>query len=373
MSDSINSRGETSIFSPSVHNAEDISVALVKNAQRSRLCGLISSVVGAVILLMIVILQIVPGAPIACSIVLGVALLANVVLSAGFLINYVKNVRKILNEISEVSTELTSTLSNLSMDMLSRIKTLNLGKVKKYSKKSFVHKSSLVENRSRSVREKALEGDTSIVSSTPRDVSNAETSDNDALSDLANTIEALTAPEVDDNSHYHDSIQSKIEKDDHEAALVAVINVDNSDESDFSSDENIDPALNNFLNNKLNCCAIYAEKQDGKKSSIFESKNYKSKHKDVLSAISSFCKGVTNLIEKKNAGLPLVSGTDVAKLFVPFVSKSSHPILSLTSSGSQIFKVADGGGYWLADILRDPLANLPPFVHLINHIRNVIP
>ncbi|WP_348664048.1 CT214 family putative inclusion membrane protein [Chlamydia vaughanii] len=107
-----------------------------------------------------------------------------------------------------------------------------------------------------------------------------------------------------------------------------------------------------------------------KYSSLEKHKRYKSHCRHALDKIAHVCDGLSALLDKiKKQEMPIISLTEVGTMFLPPIfSPNRHPILRITYNMKDALIDGDLGSFWLHSLLHDPKAAYP-FLNLCEMVK----
>ncbi|AFS24807.1 CT214 family putative inclusion membrane protein [Chlamydia psittaci] len=316
--------------------------------RQSQIIGLISSVVAAILLLTILILQLIPGAPIAFTVILGLVLLGTTAVSLTSLAIYFLKIRKIFSELSEASKELRTTFCNFSLDFLQSVELQRITQLPRYGLRSQQPASGLVSNR---------------VSTTSSSNAIHETSSTSTPTPSPSLSEPLPVPTQTEDSVFEDLATEDQPEEGIPASTVgeeqevspervpASVDEEQPSTSDATAPDlermNVDALFQSNLMRLLDIAQA-----GGQHPSIEEHSKYRREHSKATKSFSVFCRGIKQIWEKVKRGeMPVSVGDLLTMSTIPFFGADNHSILSITCNAKAAFSSDLWGAFWLHDTL----------------------
>ncbi|QEM73850.1 hypothetical protein DZK34_02585 [Chlamydia abortus] len=319
--------------------------------RQSQVISLISAMMAAILLLTILILQLIPGAPVAFTVVLGLVLVGTTVVSLTSLAIYFLKIKKVFFELSEASKELRNTFFNFSLDFLQNVEPQRITQLPRYGLRSLQTASGSVSNR---------------LSTTSSSTSILETSS------ASTTTPSLSLPgSLSVSTHTEDSVSTE------------VVSEDLSEEGTSASTRGEEPAVSPERVSlsaqeeqpstsgatapnleRMNVDALFQSNlmrfldisQGGRRHpSIGEHPKYKKEHSKATKSFSVFCRGIRQIWEKLKRGeMPVSVGDLLTMSTIPLFGADNHSILSITCNAKAVFSNDLWGAFWLHDTLINP-------------------
>lgn len=303
--------------------------------RQCQIVSLISAVVAAVLLLTVLILQLIPGVPIAFSIVLGLTLVVATAVSLIFFASYFLKIRKVLFDLSEASAELREAFANFSLDLIRNIEPQKITQPPRYGLRTRT-RAPRVSTQESSIRPPSLAPTPTLppVSTPTPPVAPTE----ERLAEIFEPSPGEAPAEAPDVlPHVQEEVPPGSVAE--EPAAAAGPSVEMDVDSLFQS------SLLHFLD--------IADR--GVHPGIDKHPRYKKDHNTACKTFSNFCGNIARFWNKVKKGeIPVTTGEILSMFTPPIFGRDNHPVLSITYSGKDAFSSEIYGAFWLHDALKDP-------------------
>ncbi|MEF9519991.1 hypothetical protein SBV45_04240 [Chlamydia crocodili] len=300
--------------------------------RQSQIISLISAVVAAVLLLTILILQLIPGIPVAFSIVLGLALIVATAVSLIFFASYFLKIRKVLFELSAASTELREVFANFSLDLIRNIEPQKITRPPRYGSRTRPRGPRLVS--------------TQVSSPTPTPAPTPTLPTIPPVSTVPTQEQEPTetpTPTPGEGPSLPPEIPSQVEEEVSPGVVPEPV-------AGPSVEMDVDSLFQSNLLRLLDLAeegTIYP--------GIDTHSKYEKEHRNACKVFSNFCGGVSRFWDKVRRGEPPVTNGEILSMFtLPIFGRDSHPILCITYNGKDAFSSDLLGAFWLHDAFKDP-------------------
>ncbi|MEF9497145.1 CT214 family putative inclusion membrane protein [Chlamydia sp. 04-14] len=336
-----NSHADNHTEPPSITPKQKDTACKIRQLQ---IISLISAVAAAVLLLTILILQLIPGAHVAFSIILGLALVVATAISLIFFASYFLKIRKVLFELSQASTELREAFANFSLDLIRNIEPQRITRPPRYGLRARPRGPRLVSTQVSSPTPGLIPtpASTPVPGPTPPPA-------------LTPTPQVSTTPPQEqeppetpmltpgEGPLLPPEVPSQVD----EGAGPGIV-----PEPVAGPSEEMDvDAL--FQSNLLRLLDL--AEGGGSYPSIDKHPQYKKNHQNACKLFSNFCKGVARFWDKvRLKQIPATNGELLSMFVPPIFGRDNHPILSITCNGEDVFSSEIYGAFWLHDALKDP-------------------
>ncbi|WP_348664047.1 CT214 family putative inclusion membrane protein [Chlamydia vaughanii] len=309
--------------SPAMSGGEDVNCLIERQKishriKQTQIIGLVAGIAASVFLLLLLLLQMIPGIPIAFSIIFGVATFISTAIALGaFSIFFIK-MRKMFSELAEASSVLRDSFVNCSLDLAYSLEPHRFKRTSRYR------------------RSKRPQPQPTPIPGRP-------------------TIEqpAVVAPPVPE-----EPIQPLLPADQVPPPVPAPAEGEEIavPEEEVGEADITEVPEELFVRNQLKRL-LDLSKVAGKYPTIEQDPRYKKEHSQVAKQFGSFCIGLTNMIDKGNKKLLPISKSEAVSMFMrPMRSVDSHSVLRITCNGRDVFGSEVAGAFWLQDVLKDPRA-----------------
>ncbi|SYX08983.1 hypothetical protein C834K_0525 [Chlamydia poikilotherma] len=295
--------------------------------RQSQIISLISAVVAAVLLLTILILQLIPGVPVAFSIILGLGLIVAAAVSLIFFASYFLQIRKVLFELSKASTELREAFANFSLDLIRNIEPQRITRPPRYG----------LRTRPRGPR--LISTQVSSPTPTPAPTPTIQTVSPEPPQEQP--IETLP-PTPREEPSLPPEVPIQVE----EGAVPGIVP---EPVAGPSVEMDVDSLFQSNLLRLLDLAeggTIYP--------GIDKHPKYQKEHQNACKIFSNFCGGVARLLDKMRKGeVPITHGEILSMFTPPIFGRDSHSILCITCNGKNAFSSDFSGAFWLHNAFKD--------------------
>ncbi|QXE27094.1 CT214 family putative inclusion membrane protein [Chlamydia buteonis] len=339
----------------SIHDVSSELVSIVPSGKdtackirQSQIISLISAVIAAILLLAILILQLIPGAPVAFTLVLGLVLVGTTAISLISFAIYFLKIRKIFFELSEASKELRNTFFNFSLDFLHTVEPQRITQLPRYGLRSLQPASLLVSNQV-----STTSSSNSIIATSPASTSTPSLSLPSPLSSPTQT-EDLVGTEVVTEDLSEEGTSASTVGEEPAVSPERVSTLVHGEQPSTSGATSPDMESMNvdalFQSNLMRLLDI--AQAGGRHPSIEEHPRYKKEHSKATKSFSVFCRGIRDIWNKLIRGETPVSVRDLLTMStIPLFSADNHSILSITCNAKAAFSSDLWGAFWLNDTL----------------------
>ncbi|WP_375793398.1 hypothetical protein O1W69_04670 [Chlamydia sp. 12-01] len=308
--------------------------------RQSQIISLVSALVAAALLLTILILQIIPGVPLAFSIILGLALSVSAVVSLVSFAIYFLKIRKVVFELAEASTELRDVFANFSLDLVRSIEPQRITRPPKYGLRTRPKVPGVVSTQISSPTPQQTPTPTPAPVSTP-------------ISTIVSIPDPTTQPvSLPEEKPTETPTQVSGEELQVPPEILSPVEGEPSVSIPVAEPEdmNVDDL---FQRNLLKL--VHLSEMGGSHPTVDKHPDYKKEHRKVAKAFSTFCQGISEMWEKLRRGEMPISAAEMLTMFtLPIFGADSHSVLRITCNGKSVFSNECWGAFWLHDALNEP-------------------